>query len=84
MADYPSDLADYIEQKVLSGEFGSPADFAMEAVRLYRDLEVRHRTLKGDVAAAIEQARRGEVDSLDIESLKQELLDGLDDEGNAR
>lgn len=77
MASYPPDLEEYVEQKVQSGEFRSRDDFAAEAARLYRELEERHRNLKSDVIAALDEASRGESERLDLEALKQEILDAI-------
>ena len=57
----------------------SPA--ASEAARLYREIETRHQQLKTDVQAAIDEADRGESEVLDIDSIKQELVDELDSRG---
>ena len=84
MAGYPRDLEQYVEQKVQSGEFQSRDDFAAAAVRLYRELEKRHEALKSDVAAALDEASRGESAPLDLEAIKQELLGDLDERGNPR
>ncbi len=84
MFPYPPDLAQYIQTKVANGQFRSPDDFAIEAARLYRELEQRHEQLKSDIAAAIEEADRGECEPLDIESIKAELSAELDEEGQPR
>jgi len=82
MAGYPPDLEEYVEQKVQSGEFRSRDEFAAEAARLYRELDERHAALKSDVGAALDEARRGESQPLDIEALKQALIDNLDERGS--
>ena len=81
MSHLSPDLEQYVQGKVMSGQFASPEEFALEAMRLYRDLERRHEVLKGDVQAAITQSRTDRSDSLDMESLKRELMDELDERG---
>ncbi len=81
---YPPDLDAYVEQKVRSGQFRSREDFAIEAARLYRDVESRHQSLKSDIAEALEQVKQGKTIPMDIEALKQELLEQLDGQGNPR
>jgi putative addiction module CopG family antidote len=82
MAGYPPELEAYIEQKVQSGEFSSRDDFQAEAIRLYRELEQRHHALKLDVAAALAESEQGESIPLDLDALKQELINEVDEQGN--
>ena len=84
MSSYPPDLAQYIQTKVSSGEFRSQDEFAIEAARLYRDLENRPARLKSDVQAAIDEADRGECGPMDIETIKAELMAELDENGQPR
>jgi Arc/MetJ-type ribon-helix-helix transcriptional regulator len=81
MAGYPPELDAYIEQKVRSGEFSSRDEFETEAVCFYRELEARHESLKSDIAQALAESKRGEVAPLDVESLKEDLRQAVDDEG---
>ena len=84
MSTYPPDLAQYIQTKVASGAFRSQDEFAIEAARLYRDLEDRHARLKSDVQAAIDEADRGECEPMDIEAIKAELMAEIDENGQPR
>lgn len=84
MASYPPDLEAYVAQKVESGEFSSRDDFAVEAVRLYRELERRHAVLKADVTRAIDEARQGLAEPLDLEAIQEALRSQLDERGNPR
>ena len=59
MSRLSPDLEQYVQQKVASGQFTSQEEFAQEAMRLYRDIEARHESLKDDVRAAIEQSEKG-------------------------
>jgi|GraSoiStandDraft_4_1057263.scaffolds.fasta_scaffold162793_4 Arc/MetJ-type ribon-helix-helix transcriptional regulator len=81
MASYPPDLELYVQATVASGKFRTRDEFAIEAARLYREIETRHQQLKTDVQAAIDEADRGESEVLDIDSIKQELVDELDSRG---
>lgn len=82
MVTYPPDLESYIQAKVSSGEFRSREDFVVEAAKLYRDIEQHRRELKSDIAAALVESSRGESAPLDIEAIKAELIDELDDQGD--
>ena len=84
MSSLSPDLEQYVQQKVASGQFGSPEEFALEAMRLYRDLEARHESLKHDVQAALEPSEKGRSEPLDVDSIKKELADELDERGRDR
>ena len=75
------DLEQYVQQKVASGQFSSSEEFAVEAMCLYRELEDRHALLKADVQIALEQSARGESAPLDMDAIKRELIDELDEQG---
>lgn len=68
----PTELQQYIDQKVRSGEFASPDAFAVEAIQLYREMEARHQQLRADLQRSIDQADRGETEPLDTEATKAE------------
>jgi Arc/MetJ-type ribon-helix-helix transcriptional regulator len=84
MATYPPDLEAYVQQKISTGEFGSREELAIEAVRLYREIERKRAQLKSDVQAAIDEADRGLCEPLDIEAIKAELRAGLDSQGRPK
>ncbi|HUT93798.1 MAG TPA: hypothetical protein VMY37_30325 [Thermoguttaceae bacterium] len=75
MSGRSPDIEQYIQQKVASGQFASSEEFALEAMRLYRDLEVRHELLRGDVQAALDEAEKGLSEPLDVDAIKKELID---------
>ena len=66
------DLESFINAKIQKGEFESPDAFLTEAIRIYRELEERHVTLKADVQQSLAQANRGDVHPLDTEATKAE------------
>ena len=77
-------LEQYVQEKVASGQFSSPEEFALEAMRLYREFEVRHESLKTDVQAALDESEEGKSEPLDMDSIKKELMDELDEQGQGR
>ena len=79
-----SDLEQYVQQKVASGRFASREEFALEAMRVYRELEASHESLKGDIQAAIEQSEKGKSELLDLDAIKKELTGELDEQGRGR
>ena len=84
MSSLSPDLEQYVRQKVATGQFSSPEEFAAEAMRLYRDLEARHESLKGDVQAALAQSEQGRCEPLDMDDIKRELTDELDERGRGK
>jgi putative addiction module CopG family antidote len=84
MATYPPDLEAYVQQKLATGQFGSREELAIEAVRLYKEMEAKHEQLKADIQAAIKEADDGKCEPLDIEAIQAELLEELDTEGRPK
>ena len=84
MSRLSPDLEQYVQQKVASGQFGSPEEFALEAMRLYRDLEARHGSIKEDIQAALDQSKKGLSDPLDMDCIKGELAEELDEQGRGK
>ena len=84
MSELSPDFEQYVQQKVASGRFASREEFALEAMRVYRELEARHESLKGDIQAAIEQSVKGKSELLDLDAIKKELTGELDEQGRGR
>jgi putative addiction module CopG family antidote len=80
----PADLEQYINARVTVGAFTSPDSLVQEAVRLYRELELRHDSLKADIQAAIEQSDQGASAPLDVEAIQRELVAELDEQGRPK
>ncbi len=78
---FPADFEEYVGSKIGHGAFSSREEFLAETVRVYRELESRHELLKADVRAGIEQAERGLSEPLDIEAIKRELAEEIDERG---
>src|SRR5262245_5659946 len=84
MATFPADIEAYVQQKIASGQFSSREELAAEAVRVYRDLELKHRQLESDIQAAIREADAGLVEPLDIDAIKAELVSEIGTDGRKR
>ena len=85
MTDTPTaDIEDYVREKIATGEFSSREELVIEAIRVYRELEAGHAQLKSEVQKRIEQADRGEVGPLNIDEIKRELIDELDEQGHPK
>ena len=70
------ELERYIEEKLASGAFATREELLAEALRTYRELEQDDddSDLRELVAERLAQAERGEVASLDMESVKARLI----------
>ncbi len=84
MSDLSPDLEQYVQQKVASGQFASSDEFALEAMRLYRELEERHELLRTDVQAALRQSEEGLSEPLDMDAVKEKLMAKLDEQGRSK
>ncbi len=62
---YPPDLQDFVQQKIAAGVFRSADEFAVEAAKLYREIDSRREEFKSKVAAGIEQLESGDYIDLD-------------------
>ena len=69
---YPSDLQALVQQKIACGEFKSADDFAVQAARVYLEIDRRHRELKQSVTDAIAALEAGDYLELkDNDELRQ-------------
>jgi hypothetical protein len=84
MSTYRAEMENYVEQKIATGQFRTREEFAEEAARVYRALEERHSRLKSDVQAAIEEANAGLSEDFDMDAIKQEIIDEVDESGKTR
>ncbi len=80
----PADLERYIAEKVAAGVFTSRDALVLEAVRVYRELDLRHDLLAADIQAALRQSDAGLSASLDTEAIRRELAEELDERGRPR
>ena len=81
---YPPELNEFVKQELALGVFGSEEELVINAVSALREMKLRHQQLRREVQEAIEQADRGDVAPLDIDTIKGELLDELDERGLPR
>ncbi len=84
MANPTSDLDQYVDAKIASGKFASRDEFFLETARVYRDLEARHADLKSVLRERIDEANQGELAPLDIDAIKAELAQELDETGQPK
>jgi len=84
MTNPNSDLDHYVDAKIASGDFASREEFFLETARVYRELEARHADLKSLVQQRIDEANQGRLAPLDVESIKAELAQELDELGQPK
>ena len=78
------DLQQYVDQKVSSGQFSSKEQFLAETVRVYRKIETEYDQFRDDIQEQIQKADSGDLAPVDIESLKQELIDNFNEDGTPK
>ena len=84
MANNTSNLDQYVLAKISSGEFGSREEFFLETARIYRELETRHASLKSVIQDRIDEADGSQLQPLDIDAIKAELMKELDATGQPK
>lgn len=66
----PSDIEQYVQEKIATGEFDSREHFASEAIRLYREIEREfYAGLREEVQERLREVREGKVAPLDMEEI---------------
>ncbi len=73
MPNVSSSIEQYVQEKIARGDFGSREEFAAEAFRLYREVELKHDELSRELAKRMKRTGLGLSSSLDREALKAEL-----------
>jgi len=84
MSNLHSDLDHYVDAKIATGQFASREEFFVETARVYRELEARHADLKSLARARIDEANQGQLEPLDIDAIKAELAQELDELGRPK
>jgi len=84
----PSDLQEFVAEKVESGAYHSASEVISQALRLLKDWdalrECRLEELRREIQIGLDQADRGEVAPLDIEAIKAEGRRRLEEERKAQ
>ncbi len=75
------ELEEFVQEQIQKGRFDSESEVFRAALRLFQaqDLvnQLRSEKLRQEVRVGLEQARRGEVDTLDVEAIKKRGRDLL-------
>ena len=81
---FPPEVDEFVKQELARGAFGSEEELVINAVSALREIKLRHEQLRSDVQEAIDQADRGDIAPLDIDAIKAELMDEIDERGLPR
>lgn len=73
MPDVSSSIEQYVQEKIARGDFRSPEEFAAEAIRLYREVELKHDELSRELRERLKKTGQGLSSPLDREVFKAEL-----------
>ena len=60
IATFPPDLQQFVQEEVASGHYRSEDELVLEAVRYYRESNVRLQRLREEIRTSLEQLDRGE------------------------
>lgn len=82
--DYPPDLRDFVAQKIASGEFKSADEFAIQAARVYREMDQRHADLKQAVAEGLAQIESGDYIEINGEQELHDFFEGVKKRGREK
>jgi Arc/MetJ-type ribon-helix-helix transcriptional regulator len=77
----PVEIAAFVRAEVAGGAAANEAEFLRKAIELYRELKLRHQDLRSQLQISMEQADRGEIAPLDMESIKAKLGTELHQQG---
>jgi len=80
----PAELQPFVKQELAAGRFRDESELVTAALELYREMNLRHAELRSQVKRSLDQADRGEVAPLDMDSIKGTLREELDDLGRPR
>jgi antitoxin ParD1/3/4 len=77
----PPDLEAFVNAKIAEGQYQSRAEMVQEALIFLRERdrqrELRLQDLRKEIQVGLDQLQRGERTPLDIESIKKEVIDQL-------
>ena len=65
----PSELQPFIQQELANGQSKSEEELVAKALVLYQEMKTRHNELRSRVQLSLEQADKGEVSEIDIETV---------------
>ena len=80
IATFPPDLQQFVQEELASGHYKNEDEFLVEAVRSYRDRNVRLRELKEEIKTSLEQLDRGEGIELADDAVLETFFDEIDRE----
>jgi putative addiction module CopG family antidote len=71
MADtLPPELGQFVQHQLAAGRYRSEQELVVDAVRVLREVEVRHQQFCDDVRVGMDQLQRGEFVEYDDDGLR--------------
>lgn len=80
IATFPPDLQQFVRDEVASGHYRSEDELLLEAVRYYRESNVRWHRLREEIGTSLEQLDRGEGIELADDAALEAFFDQIDTE----
>ena len=77
IATLPPDLQQFVREEVASGHYRSEDELVLEAVRYYRESNVRLQRLREEIRTSLEQLDRGEGIELADDAAREAFFDEI-------
>jgi antitoxin ParD1/3/4 len=81
---FPPDLQEFLRDVVAIGKYRSEEEVVMEAIRRFRDANLRLGQLRGEIQAGLDSLDRGEGIEIDGDDALGEFFDGIEAEVHAQ
>ena len=78
----PANLRPFVEQTLAKGRFSNESEFVATLIAAYQEMENRNSKLKKRLKQSLRQVEAGEVSPLDMNAIKLQLRQELDEFGN--
>ena len=77
---YPPELEQFVRHELETGAYHSEDELLVAGVRALHELKQRYEALREDIRVAIEELDRGEGQPLDMDAIKAEVSQALDNQ----
>jgi Arc/MetJ-type ribon-helix-helix transcriptional regulator len=78
---FPPDVERLVQEQMTASGYGSQDELLRDALRLFRELQIRNDELKRDVQFGVEQADQGRATALNLDELIERCTRKLAAEG---
>lgn len=77
---FPPDVQQFVRQELASGNYRSEEKLVLEAVRFFRDSNLRLKQLREELRVRLERLDRGDAIELDDDKALQTFFDEIESE----